>query len=463
VASILVIDDEKVLAQSLGILFSDEGHQTRVALNGRQGLTLLEEFEPEVILLDLRLPDLSGMDVLRELRRLGTRTQIIMMSAHGDTATVVEAVKLGAFDYINKPFELQEILLLVHQALEQQKLQDEVAFLRERQVPEGTLEEMVGDCPAMREVCARIRLVANSGDSSVLITGESGTGKELVASALHRLSPHREGAFLEVNCSAIPENLLESELFGYEKGAFTHAQTRKKGLLELAQNGTIFLDEIGDMPLLLQAKLLRFLEKRTIRRLGGTADIAVRARIIAATHHDLAEAVRNGAFREDLYYRLNVIPIHLPPLRARGEDVLLLARTFLARTCRELGRSRKQFAPAVEQRFLAYGWPGNIRELKNIVERLTILCPDEEIPVRYLPGEMSRPDSTEALRRPGLQPGETIDDCLSRLEHRLIEQALEQVGGRKADAAGLLGISRHSLKRRLYKFGLHDEEDLGDE
>lgn len=311
-ADILIVDDEKILASSLKMLFSDEGHVASAVHSRAAVLEQLEKLSPDVILLDLRLPDGSGMEVLRTIRSVLPEALVIMMTAFGDTALVVEAIKLGAFDYIGKPFELQEILLLVEKALAQQKLRDEVTFLRSRQ--HGTeLAEMVGNCEAMSEVCERIRLVAGAGDSAVLVTGESGTGKELVASALHKLSDRRRQAFVEVNCAAIPENLLESELFGFEKGAFTDAQSRKKGLFELAQDGTIFLDEIGEMPLHLQAKLLRFLEKHSFRRLGGTSDITINARIVAATNRDLRERVQQGAFREDLFYRLNVIPIHLPP------------------------------------------------------------------------------------------------------------------------------------------------------
>ncbi len=453
-AAILIIDDEKVLAESLGILFRDEGHQTAVAFTGEAGLRALETFDPDIVFLDLRLPDRNGMEVLPAIRRSAPQAQVVMMTAYGDTGTVVEAIKLGAFNYLNKPFELQEILLLVHKALEQQSLKEEVAFLRERQHASEMFEEMVGCCPAIREVFQRIRLLAEAGDSSVLITGESGTGKELVAGALHRLGK-QPGAFIEVNCSAIPENLLESELFGYEKGAFTGAHGRKKGLLELAANGTIFLDEIGEMPQLLQAKLLRFLEKRSFRRLGGTTDIGVRARIIAATNRDLREAVRRGSFREDLFYRLNVVPIHLPPLRQRGEDILLLARHFLARFARELARPALRLAPEVIDYFLGYDWPGNIRELRNIVERLLILCPgQEEIPADFLPPEILAEVATGSA-----DAAENLDERLLEIERELVLEALARAGERKGKAAELLGISRHSLKRRLQKFGLQVEHD----
>ena len=459
-AEILIVDDEKILANSLGILFRDEGHQVTIANDLSGGLVKLGSLSPDVVLTDLRLPDGSGMSLLREIRSQHPDSLVVIMTAFGETATVVEAIKLGAFDYINKPFELQEILLLVDKALQQQRLKDEITLLRRSQQDAG-LEEIIGHCQAMQEVCERVRLVAAAGDSAVLVTGESGTGKELVAAALHRLSDRRQAAFVEINCATIPENLLESELFGYEKGAFTNAQTRKKGLFELAQEGTIFLDEIGEMPLHLQAKLLRFLEKRSLRRLGGTSDITINARIVAATNRDLREAVRLGTFREDLFYRLNVIPIHLPPLRMRGEDILLLARHFLDLYSRRLGRPAKRLAEEAQAAFLTYAWPGNIRELKNIIERLVILCPVPVITHGMLPPEMNRrPLSPEN----GGLPGDSFDleAHLHDIERHLVQAVLERAQGRKCQAADHLGISRHALKRRMVRLGLASAESGDD-
>jgi len=457
-AHILIADDEKVLAQSLAMLFQDEGHQVAIALTGTTALAAAEANPPDVLLLDLRLPDYSGLDVLQKIKKQLPEVMVVMMTAHGDTATVVEAVKRGAFHYVNKPFELDEITLLVNKALEQQKLKEEVAFLRERRESASGLEGMVGQCPAMGNVFERIRLVAKAGDSAVLVTGESGTGKELVAGALHRLSDRQEQAFAEVNCAAIPENLLESELFGHEKGAFTDAQTRKKGLVELAQNGTLFLDEIGEMPLHLQAKLLRFLEKKSFRRVGGTVDLQVNARIIAATNRNLSEQVKLRKFREDLYYRLNVIPVHLPPLRERGEDVLILAEYFLGLFSQRLGQPRKQLAPATEDAFMAYSWPGNIRELKNIIERLVILCPSQVVPVEQLPAEIVYSDNPVNHAH---GHGFNIDDHLLSLERQLILEALANAQGKKTLAAELLGISRHAFKRKLQKLNLTGGGDDG--
>ncbi len=454
-ADILIVDDEKILANSLGILFRDEGHQVTTVHGIGEAITRLEHLSPDVALLDLRLPDGSGLEVLRAIRLKHPDAQVVMMTAHGDTATAVESVKLGAVDYINKPFELQEILLIVEQALEQQQLRSEVAFLRRRSQSEG-LAEMIGECEPMREICSRIHLVAGAGDSAVLITGESGTGKELAAIALHRLSARRDQPFIEVNCAAIPENLLESELFGFEKGAFTDAQSRKKGLFELADGGTLFLDEIGELPLHLQAKLLRFLEKKSFRRLGGTLDISVDARIIAATNRDLRDEVRKGGFREDLFYRLNVIPIHLPALRTRADDILLLAEHFLAHFSSSLGKPLLKLSPEARIAFTRYRWPGNVRELRNIVERLVILSPCSEIDLALLPQEMW--DESNLLDDPPpLSSGFDLESHLQQVELRLVKQALVLSGGHKGHAAQRLGMSRHALKRRLYKLGLAEE------
>jgi len=457
-AHILIIDDEKVLAESLCMLFRDEGHQAAFTLDGHSGAANALANAPDVILLDLRLPDISGLDVLKQLKPALPETMIIMMTAHGDTSTVVEAVKCGAFHYLNKPFELDEITLLVDKALEQQQLRDEVEFLRERHAPDGGLQELVGTCTAMRSVFDKIRLVAAAGDSAVLITGESGTGKELAASALHQLSDRSNQPFAEVNCAAIPENLLESELFGFEKGAFTDAGKRKKGLVELAQNGTLFLDEIGEMPLHLQAKLLRFLEKRTFRRVGGTIDLNVNARIVAATNRDLQELVRQHRFREDLYYRLNVIPVSLPPLRDRGDDIMILAEHFLTHFGKRLGQPVKHLSNEAEKAFLAYHWPGNVRELKNIIERLVILCPDSIIPVEQLPDELLW-GADNMDQQPFISGMFNIDDHLLGVERALVVDALRQAHGKKTLAAENLGISRHALKRKLQKLDLVGDDD----
>jgi DNA-binding NtrC family response regulator len=382
---------------------------------------------------------------------------VVMITAHGTVDNAVEALKTGAFDYITKPFDQAEVRSVVQKALRTRDLSaTEATRAPEAVSQEGARYGIIGQSPGILQVYSVLDRVADT-PTTVLITGESGTGKELVAAALHRLSDRQQAAFVEINCATIPDNLLESELFGFEKGAFTHAQSRKKGLFELAQEGTIFLDEIAEMPLHLQAKLLRFLEKRSLRRLGGTTDISINARIVAATNRDLREAVRLGTFREDLFYRLNVIPIHLPPLRERGEDILLLARHFLDLYSRRLGRPAKRLADEAQAAFLSYAWPGNIRELKNIIERLVILCPVPVITHGLLPPEMHR-----RPRSPGNggTPGEGFDleAHLNEIERHLVQAALERAQGRKCQAADDLGISRHALKRRLVRLGLATED-----
>ena len=457
-AHILIIDDEKVLAESLCMLFRDEGHHACFALDGHSGVANAMANSPDIIILDLRLPDISGLEVLKQLKLALNETMIIMMTAHGDTSTVVDAVKNGAFHYLNKPFELDEITLLVNKALEQQQLKEEVTFLRDRKGSNRELDDIVGECSVMADVFSKVRLVANAGDSAVLVTGESGTGKELIASALHRLSERKEQAFVEVNCAAIPESLLESELFGHEKGAFTDAAKRKKGLVELALNGTLFLDEIGEMPLHLQAKLLRFLEKRTFRRVGGTVDMTVNARIVAATNRNLQHLVQQRKFREDLYYRLNVIPLRLPPLRDRGNDVMILAEHFLNHFGSHLGQSVKQLSSEAEKAFMNYSWPGNVRELKNIIERLVILCPSIVIPVDQLPEEIINKDP-DCDGNGNLRDEFNIDDHLLSVERKLVCDALTQAHGKKMVAAQHLGISRHALKRKLQKLQLAGDDE----
>ncbi len=457
-AHILIIDDEKILAESLCMLFRDEGHQASFALDGQRGLATAIANAPDIIVLDLRLPDISGLEVLKQLQAVLKETMIIMMTAHGDTSTIVEAVKSGAFHYLNKPFELDEITLLVNKALEQQQLKEEVHFLRGRNGSPRELQDIVGECEAMADVFNKVQLVAKAGDSAVLITGESGTGKELIASALHRLSDRKDQAFVEVNCAAIPESLLESELFGYEKGAFTDAGKRKKGLVELAQNGTLFLDEIGEMPLHLQAKLLRFLEKKSFRRVGGTVDMSVNARIVAATNRNLPYLVQQRKFREDLYYRLNVIPVRLPALRDRDADVRILAEHFLNHFAMRLGQPVKQLSSASERAFLNYLWPGNVRELKNIIERLVILCPSSVIPVEQLPEEILY-QSVAGDTDDRAQGDFNIDEHLLDVERKLISDALAQAHGKKMLAAQQLGISRHALKRKLQKLQLAGDDE----
>jgi DNA-binding NtrC family response regulator len=406
-----------------------------------------ERHPPSLILLDLRLPDGSGLEVLERLLVLLPGVPIVMMSAHGDTRVAVKSVKLGAYDYLTKPFELDELLLTIRAALERERMSQEIARYREATLAGG---ELVGESRPVRALAEATRQVGASHAQRVLVLGESGTGKALVARALHGLSARAKGPFVEVNCAALPEQLIEAELFGAEKGAYTGAQQRRVGLAALADGGTLFLDEVGELPLALQAKLLHFLEDGSYRPIGSARSLVSDARVVAATNRDLAAGVRAGTFREDLYYRLNVVHLSVPPLRDRGGDILLLARHFAARYAREERCAPVTFSPDAEAILIGYHWPGNVRELRNLVERLTILSPGRTIAPEDLPGlAAAAPTPGPASAAP-----RTIEMELEASERSLVLTALQQAEGHRGRAAAALGISRHALKRRLQRLGL---------
>lgn len=449
---ILIIDDEKVLRRSLAMDFKDEGFNVRTAESGESGVALAAEFKPRVVLLDLRLPDMDGIEVLETLRRQNEEVVVIMMTAYGDTQTTVDAIKRGAVNFINKPFELTDIKQLVNQAIHNLKRNREFEYLKYQQRRFYRFCDLVGESPQMQEVYSQIETLADTDDVTILIRGESGTGKELVASAIHYKSGRRKAPFMEINCASLPENLLESELFGYEKGAFTDAKQSKNGLFELSDNGTIFLDEIGEMPIPLQAKLLRFLEKKQFKRLGSGKDLHVDARIIAATNRDLEGAIKEGGFRSDLYYRLNVVTIHLPPLRSRRDDIVLLAEFFIDQFCKDMGKSPKKLAADVKAVLQHHPWEGNVRELRNVIERAVIFCKGDTIGVDLMPpevfGHRTMDDSRLSLKKIWV-PGNSIETAMSRVEAHIIEDALLRCGNNKTKAAEMLGISRFALGRRL--------------
>ncbi len=449
---ILIIDDEKVLRRSLAMDFKDEGFNVRTAGSGESGVQTAAEFKPRVVLLDLRLPDMDGIEVLETLRRQDEEVVVIMMTAYGDTQTTVDAIKRGAVNFINKPFELEDIKQLVSQAIQNLKRNREFEYLKYQQRRFYRFCDLVGESTRMHEVYSQIETLADTEDVTILIRGESGTGKELVASAIHYKSGRRKGPFMEINCASLPENLLESELFGYEKGAFTDAKQSKKGLFELSDNGTIFLDEIGEMPIPLQAKLLRFLEKKQFKRLGSGKDLHVDARIIAATNRDLEGAIKEGGFRSDLYYRLNVVTIHLPPLRNRRDDILLLAEFFIDQFCKDMGKSPKKLTDDVKAVLRQHTWEGNVRELRNVIERAVIFCKGEAIGVDLMPpeimGNRTINDGSIPLKRIW-EPGSSIEAAMSRVEAHIIEDALLRCDNNKTKAAEMLGISRFALGRRL--------------
>jgi DNA-binding NtrC family response regulator len=453
--TLLVVDDERSLRFSIGEWARDSGFVAVEAATGQEALDRLREHSVDVVLLDLRLPDEDGMEVLRRLREEDPALPVVMLTGHGGLEHAVQATKLGAYDFMQKPPDLDHLGVVLRRALEHSRLQREVQRLRG-----GPLsgQALIGDSPALRRALQRVEKAAKSGTVTVLLHGETGTGKELVARHLHARSARAAGPFVEMNCSAIPEQLLESELYGHEKGAFTDAKRFRKGLFELADSGTVFLDEIGEMAPGLQAKLLRVLETRTFRRVGGTVDITVDVRVVAATHRDLRKAVAEGRFREDLYFRLNVVPIDLPALRERVEDVALLAEHFAARFCRELGRPVVRFDAEALRAMEAYSWPGNVRELRNVIERVVLLEADEVVLPEHLPAEIAGPRSRAgqpAAPAEPFPPG--VVRPLAEVEKLAIEHALGVCDGNKTRAAQGLGISRQTLRTKLKEFAIADD------
>lgn len=446
-ATILIIDDEEHMCWIIEKAMSKEGYKTISAADGKAGLDQVTIAQPDLVLLDLRLPDMSGIDVLRILKQEYPAIPVIMITAHGTVESAIEAMKIGAADYISKPFDMEELKIIISRSLEVVELATQVDYLR-GELGEKLNTKLIGKSNAIAEVKQIVTKVADT-PATVLIEGESGTGKEVVARLLHVQSTRAKKPFVAVNCAAIPENLLESELFGYERGAFTGAVSRKRGKFEIAAGGTIFLDEIGDIPPHIQVKLLRVLQERVFERVGGNDSIRMDARIIAATNRNLKKSVQEGGFREDLYYRLQVIPICLSPLRERKEDVPELVEHFLKKY--DYRRRIKGFHPEALKIMCDYSWPGNIRELENTVERAVILCSDDLIPASYLPHEMkdtSHPKGQFAIEIP--EHGISLED----VERELIMKALVKSGGNQTKASGLLGITRSALIYRMDKYGI---------
>jgi DNA-binding NtrC family response regulator len=450
---VLVIDDERLVRWSLEQKLSREGYDVESAPTGEEGLNLLRDGDHELVLLDLRLPGMDGVQTLQEIKRLDRDIGVVMLTADTGISRAVECVRLGAYNYLCKPFDFDEVRTALEKAREDLKLRREVSRIRRRQQRESGVEKLVGPSATMRATRDLIEKIATSDATTVLIEGENGTGKELAARAIHFAGARANQPFLDLNCSAVPETLFESELFGHERGAFTDAKTMKKGLFEMADGGTLLLDEIGDLKPAMQVKLLRVLETRTFRRVGGTQDIDVDVRVIALTNKDLAAAVRRGEFRQDLYYRLKVIAVKMPSLRERTEDIAPLAEHFLERFAEEFKKPRKQLAPQAQQAFQRYSWPGNARELRNAIERLVILEADPVIALDHLPLEIRAGVPSDEPSVITL-PAEGI--TLETVERDLVRQALERTGGNRTRAAELLGIERDALRRRLIKFGFHE-------
>jgi two-component system response regulator AtoC len=458
---ILVVDDEKTLRYALKEGLSEEGYRVETAGDLAEALAILNREEFHLALLDQKLPDGSGLEFLREVRTRYPDMQVVMMTAFGKFENAVEATKAGCFDYIGKPFELDHMKLVIKNALSQTRLSEEVTRLRavERRRAGSTL--IVGGSSKLAKIFETIRKVATAGNSTVLLQGETGVGKELLAREIHDLGPLHDGPFVELNCSAIPETLLESELFGYEKGAFTDAKRMKKGLMELANGGTLFLDEIGEMSLATQSKLLRALEQKRFRRVQGVSDIVVETRIVAATNKDLKTLVQQEKFREDLFFRLDVIRISVPPLRERPEDIPPLIDHFVGHWNRELGRNVKGPNDRALELLLAYRWPGNVRELRNVIERAILLESDEWILPEHLPLEIVGAVGGQSAVLESKIKGEHGIVTIAMAERMAIEKALEQAEGNKTKAAEWLGISRQTLRTKLKEYRIDSPGGYG--
>jgi DNA-binding NtrC family response regulator len=444
--NILVVDDERNTRTLGARLLAGDQIEVQGVGTGKEGLQMADEVSPDLVLLDLRLPDMDGIDVLRALKARHAETAVIIITGFGQIQSAVEAMKAGATDYLEKPFEhLDKLKLAVARSLEEVRARREIQRLHRLQEKEYRVDQLIGESEGTRRLRELIGKLARSEAATILIHGESGTGKELVARGLHYESARRDSPFMEVNCAAITETLFESELFGHEKGAFTDAKAAKKGLMELADRGTLFLDEVSEMSLNSQAKFLRVLQERVLRRVGGTRDIKVDLRIIAATNRPLEMRVKDGQFREDLFYRLNVIPIHIPPLRERRDDIMPLARHFVMDANTRFHKAIKGFNPEAERLMLGYQWPGNVRELRNLIERLVILGSADLIEPQHLPVQFATQVRQTAV------PEATTDEprTLAEVERAYIAQIMQRVESNKSKAAKILGISRQTLRKKL--------------
>jgi len=459
---ILVVEDETILGDAIAVYLERHGYAASVARSGEEALRQVDEVGPDAAVVDVRLPGMDGVEVLRRLRESSPATEVIMMTAHGSVASAVEAMKLGAFDYLTKPLDLDELRVVVGKALEHLRLRRELSYFKAREEQAARLAEVIGDSPPMQEMKRQIARIATlepvggSDAPTVLILGETGVGKEMAARAIHALSPRAAGPFVEINCAAIPASLLEAELFGYEKGAYTDARSAKPGLFEAADGGTLFLDEIGHVEPAIQVKLLKAIEEKSVRRLGSLRPKTFNVRVIAATNRDLEAAVAEGTFRADLYYRIKALTIVIPPLRERRADIPLLARHFLERATRQYGLPAKALAPEAAEALSAYAWPGNVRELAHVVERAVLLHGEATVGPEHLglPGGMEGAPVT-------VKPGGSVQVdfsaggiVLDDVERQLILGALQATGWNRARAAQLLGITKETLRYRIERHGL---------
>lgn len=459
---VLVVEDETILGDFISVYLERHAYATSVARSGEEALRFAETTSPDVAVMDIRLPGMDGLVVLRKLRELSPGTEVVMMTAHASIASAVDAMRRGAFDYLTKPLDLDELLVVIDKALAHQRMRQEWSYLKARDETGGHLAEILGESPGMRTLRQQIARIAaqdarGAGDApTVLILGETGVGKEMVARALHYTSPRASGPFVEINCAAIPTSLLEAELFGYEKGAYTDAQATKPGLFEAGDGGAVFLEEIGHMDHVLQVKLLRAIEEKAVRRVGGLRMKSFNARIIAATNRDLEAAIAKGAFRPDLYYRIKALTIEVPPLRERGEDPLLLARHFLDRFTWQYGIPQGTLAREAEELILKYPWPGNVRELAHVIEHTVLLHGGPTLQAEHLGLAVAKAKALLVVK-PGAPVQVDFSNggiVLEDVERNLITEALQVAGWNRGRAAQLLGISKETLRYRIEKHQL---------
>jgi len=467
---VLVVDDEKLIAWSLATMLKKEGYLVEAAATGNEALLKFENFKPELVMLDICLPDMNGLELLKRFKAANEEIYIVMMTAYANADSAVQALQDGAEDFFGKPFNLDAIKHVVNRAFEKRRLRKEVDFFRRELRKKSDQDKLIGNSQKMIEVFKMIKVCADTDAKTVLITGESGTGKELVARAIHYHSARADAPFIEINCASIPENLLENELFGHEKGAYTDASKMHKGVFEMAEGGSVFLDEIGDMPFAMQAKILKAVETKRFRRLGGQEDVDANVRIITATHQNLPLMVKDGKFRGDLFFRLNVMNVCLPPLRERKEDIESLVQYFIETLNEEYGRNVLEAAPETLAFLTGYDWPGNVRELRNCIERLMMLEQEKILSAQYLSPEIRRSWTPEQAEAPRAVRSEVAGEyillpatgiSLDELEKLLIQFALKKAGGNQTKAAQFLKTSRDTLRYRMKKFGLSDTAKEG--
>ncbi|MCA0988536.1 sigma-54-dependent transcriptional regulator [Guptibacillus algicola] len=451
-----IVDDETTLRLTLQMFLEDEGYEVRSASSLEEGWNLMEAFNPQVLLLDIRLPDGNGLDALNEFKERYPLMAVMMLTAYGDAKTAVRAIKEGAFDYLTKPFELEELKITLEKWSKQQHLQKEVERYREEE-RRTKLVQMIGESDQMNELKGKISLISESNDTTVLIRGETGTGKELVARSIHQQSKRNDGPFVAVNCASIPADLIEIELFGREENTVRDQSNGKVGLVEWADGGTLFLDEIGDLSLDIQVKLLRFLEDKRIKRVGSVHDLEVDVRIIAATNRSLEDMIQEKAFRSDLYYRLNVVPIKLSPLRERNEDIIMLTEHFLDEFCQQMRKDTPTLRADAKKRLLNYDWPGNVRELKNTIERIAILHQEKELAAThfdFLNPVEGHVEGSKSIDNVVFEDSFSLEEHIESIEKKYIEKAIQDSKWNITQAAKLLGISRYALQRRIEKYDI---------